>query len=66
MPAVTVNSKLALFYDWLLYQSDKDNIMNIGEHRKCIDSGQGRREGALGYEGGRGGCIGRLFSTEEA
>ena len=26
----TANSKLALFYDWLFYQPDKDNIMNIG------------------------------------
>lgn len=27
----TANAKLALFYDWLFYQPDKDNIMNIGE-----------------------------------
>ena len=26
----TANSKLALFFDWLFYQPDKDNIMNIG------------------------------------
>lgn len=26
----TVNAKLALFFDWLFYQPDKDNIMNIG------------------------------------
>ncbi|KAK2564653.1 Integrator complex subunit 3 [Acropora cervicornis] len=25
----TVNAKLALFFDWLFYQPDKDNIMNI-------------------------------------
>lgn len=25
----TANSKLALFFDWLFYQPDKDNIMNI-------------------------------------
>ncbi|EDO31965.1 predicted protein, partial [Nematostella vectensis] len=25
----SANSKLALFYDWLFYQPDKDNIMNI-------------------------------------
>lgn len=25
----TANAKLALFYDWLFYQPDKDNIMNI-------------------------------------
>ena len=27
----TVNAKLALFFDWLFYQPDKDNIMNIGK-----------------------------------
>lgn len=26
----TANAKLALFFDWLFYQPDKDNIMNIG------------------------------------
>jgi hypothetical protein len=25
------NAKLALFYDWLFFEADKDNIMNIGE-----------------------------------
>jgi len=24
------NAKLALFYDWLFFEADKDNIMNIG------------------------------------
>lgn len=24
------NAKLALFYDWLFFEPDKDNIMNIG------------------------------------
>ena len=27
----TANAKLALFFDWLFYQPDKDNIMNIGK-----------------------------------
>ena len=30
-PVATANSKLALFYDWLLYNTETDNIMNIGE-----------------------------------
>lgn len=28
-PVATANSKLALFYDWLLYNTETDNIMNI-------------------------------------
>lgn len=28
----TANAKLALFFDWLFYQPDKDNIMNIGNY----------------------------------
>ncbi|KAF5270976.1 hypothetical protein FQA39_LY08279 [Lamprigera yunnana] len=28
-PVAVSNAKLALFYDWLFYESDKDNIMNI-------------------------------------
>ncbi|XP_031338335.1 integrator complex subunit 3 homolog isoform X1 [Photinus pyralis] len=28
-PVAIPNAKLALFYDWLFYESDKDNIMNI-------------------------------------
>ncbi|CAL4137794.1 unnamed protein product, partial [Meganyctiphanes norvegica] len=28
-PVATANSKLALFYDWLLYKTEVDNIMNI-------------------------------------
>jgi hypothetical protein len=27
------NAKLALFYDWLFFEADKDNIMNIGEYQ---------------------------------
>ena len=26
------NAKLALFYDWLFFEAEKDNIMNIGKH----------------------------------
>ena len=30
-PVVMANAKLALFYDWLAYNPEVDNIMNIGE-----------------------------------
>jgi len=29
-PVSQTNMKLALFFDWLFYHGDKDNIMNIG------------------------------------
>ncbi len=29
-------SKLSLFFDWLAYQLDSDNIMNIGEIQPLI------------------------------
>ena len=29
-PVVFANAKLALFYDWLAYNPEADNIMNIG------------------------------------
>lgn len=32
----SANIKLALFYDWLFYDAEKDNIMNIGE--LCVTS----------------------------
>lgn len=36
------NTKLALFYDWLFFEPEKDNIMNIGKdyiiYFKCIFS----------------------------
>jgi len=28
---ISANAKLALFFDWLLYNKDTDNIMNVGE-----------------------------------
>jgi len=28
---IYANAKLALFYDWLAYNPDTDNIMNIGK-----------------------------------
>ena len=28
---VLANAKLALFYDWLAYNPELDNIMNIGQ-----------------------------------
>ena len=31
-PVVTANAKLALFYDWLFYNTETDSIMNIGEY----------------------------------
>lgn len=30
-PAMMANAKLALFYDWLAYNPEVDNIMNIGQ-----------------------------------
>ena len=27
---ISANAKLALFFDWLLYNKDTDNIMNVG------------------------------------
>jgi Conserved protein (DUF2356). len=31
------NAKLALFYDWLFFEADKDNIMNIGQYQfTCV------------------------------
>ena len=30
-PVAAASAKLALFYDWLLFDAAKDNIMNIGE-----------------------------------
>ena len=30
-PVAQANVKLAMFYDWLFYSGDKDNIMNIGK-----------------------------------
>ena len=31
-PVVFTNAKLALFYDWLAYNPESDNIMNIGTY----------------------------------
>ena len=31
-PIATANCKLALFYDWLFFSGENDNIMNIGEN----------------------------------
>ena len=28
---MSANAKMALFFDWLLYNKDVDNIMNVGE-----------------------------------
>lgn len=30
------NAKLALFYDWLFFEADKDNIMNIGQYQFLV------------------------------
>nr|CAG4640665.1 EOG090X0205 [Eulimnadia texana] len=30
-PVAQANAKLALFYDWLFYDAERDNIMNIGK-----------------------------------
>jgi len=30
-PAATANAKLALFFDWLVFDPVRDNIMNIGK-----------------------------------
>lgn len=31
------NAKLALFYDWLFFEAEKDNIMNIGQYQfTCV------------------------------
>ena len=32
---ISANAKLALFFDWLLYNKDVDNIMNVGECYPC-------------------------------
>lgn len=29
-PVAASNAKMALFYDWLFYDAERDNIMNIG------------------------------------
>lgn len=29
-PVAAANAKMALFYDWLFYDAERDNIMNIG------------------------------------
>ena len=34
-PVVMANAKLALFYDWLAYNPEMDNIMNIGQSHVC-------------------------------
>ena len=30
-PVAAANAKMALFYDWLFYDAERDNIMNIGK-----------------------------------
>ena len=30
-PVIFANAKLSLFYEWLLYNPELDNIMNIGQ-----------------------------------